>query len=137
MCGIAGVFNKQALQDVVRMLGNISHRGPDGHGTKNLPLGTLGHTRLAIIDVKGGHQPMEHDETWITFNGEIYNYRELASRYLMDFHLQTHSDTEVILKLYQKLGSRSVELLDGMFAFAIIQGDELFMARDPLGIKPL
>ncbi len=77
------------------------------------------------------------DDTWIAFNGEIYNYRELASEYLPDVTLTTHSDTEVIVQLYRKLGPRCVELLHGMFAFAIMQGEELFMARDPLGIKPL
>ena len=137
MCGIAGDFNGQAPQDVERMLEKISHRGPDGRGLKNLPVGTLGHARLAIIDVEGGHQPMGFDDTWIVFNGEIYNYRELAREYLKDVPLQTHSDTEVIVQLYRKLGPRAVELLDGMFAFALIQGDEFFMARDPLGIKPL
>lgn len=137
MCGIAGVFNEQAPQDVERMLQKISHRGPDGRGIKNLSTGTLGHTRLAIIDVKGGHQPMGFDNTWIVFNGEIYNYRELAREYLQDVPLKTHSDTEVIVQLYRKFGPRAVEMLDGMFAFAIMQDGELFMARDPLGIKPL
>ncbi len=137
MCGIAGTFGKQAHQGVEEMLAKLTHRGPDGQGLKNLPGGTLGHTRLAILDVEGGHQPMGFDGAWITFNGEIYNYRELARQNLTDVHFQTHSDTEVIVKLYHKFGSRCVEMLDGMFAFAIIQGDELFMARDPLGIKPL
>ncbi len=137
MCGIAGVFHGQAPQDVERMLKKISHRGPDGQGVKDLPAGTLGHTRLAIIDVEGGHQPMGFDDTWIVFNGEIYNYRELAREHLQDIPLKTHSDTEVIVQLYRKFGPSAVTLLDGMFAFALIQGDELFMARDPLGIKPL
>ncbi len=137
MCGIAGVFGKQAPPDVEQMLKKLIHRGPDGQGIENLPAGTLGHTRLAILDVEGGHQPMGFDGAWITFNGEIYNYRELTRDYLAGVDLQTHSDTEVILQLYLKLGPHVVELLDGMFAFAIIQGDELFLARDSLGIKPL
>jgi asparagine synthase (glutamine-hydrolysing) len=137
VCGIAGAFGTQAPQSVEKMLEKLSHRGPDGQGIKNLSAGTLGHTRLAILDVEGGHQPMRCKDTWITFNGEIYNYRELARKYLPDMHLQTRSDTEVIVKLYRKFGPYCVQLLDGMFAFAIIQGDELFMARDPLGIKPL
>lgn len=137
MCGIAGAFGKRAPGEVERMLEKIGHRGPDGNGVKNLSYGTLGHTRLAIIDVEGGYQPMENDEAWITFNGEIYNYRELAHDHLAGMQFQTHSDTEVILKLYCQMGERCVELLDGMFAFAILRGDELFMARDPLGIKPL
>jgi asparagine synthase (glutamine-hydrolysing) len=137
MCGIAGAFGKQAPEDVEKMLAKLAHRGPDGQGIKNLPTGTLGHTRLAIIDVEGGHQPMEEDGVWITFNGEIYNYRALASEHLSNQKFVTHSDTEVILKLYCQFGTRCVDLLDGMFAFAIVQGDELFIARDPLGIKPL
>src|SRR5919109_1400535 len=137
MCGIAGVFLKQAPQDVERMMNKLIHRGPDGKGLKNLPNGTLGHTRLAILDVEGGHQPMGFDGLWVTFNGEIYNYRELARKYLAGESLTTHSDTEVILQLYRKFGSRCVEFLDGMFAFAIMDGNELFMARDPLGIKPI
>jgi asparagine synthase (glutamine-hydrolysing) len=137
MCGIAGAFGKQASQQVEKMLTKLHHRGPDGSGLINLPSGTLGHTRLAILDVQGGHQPMRSDAAWITYNGEIYNYRELAQKYLAGLRMQTHCDTEVIVKLYRKLGSGCVELLDGMFAFAIIQGSELFMARDPLGIKPL
>jgi asparagine synthase (glutamine-hydrolysing) len=137
MCGIAGCFYRQAHQDVKAMLEKISHRGPDGQGVKNLSNGTLGHTRLAIIDVEGGHQPMGFDDTWIVFNGEIYNYRELANEHLGGVPLETHSDTEVIVRLYQKYGPRCVSLLRGMFAFAIVQGDDLFMARDPLGIKPI
>ncbi|MBE0681010.1 MAG: asparagine synthase B [Anaerolineales bacterium] len=137
MCGIAGIYKAQSSQDVERMLEKIGHRGPDGQGVKNLPAGTLGHARLAIIDVEGGYQPMGFDDTWIVFNGEIYNYRELAREHLKDIPLKTHSDTEVIVQLYRKFGPPAVKLLDGMFAFALIQGDELFMARDPLGIKPL
>lgn len=80
---------------------------------------------------------MGMDGTWIAFNGEIYNYCELAREHLRDVSLRKHTDTEVILHLYRKLGPRCVELLDGMFAFAILDGSGLFMARDPLGIKPI
>ena len=137
MCGIAGVFLKSSDEEVGRMLNKLAHRGPDGQGIKNLPGGTLGHRRLAILDIEGGHQPMGIDKTWITFNGEIYNYRDLAREHLGDQMLRTHSDTEVILYLYRKFGPPCVELLEGMFAFAILEGNELFIARDPLGIKPL
>lgn len=137
MCRIAGAFGKQSSQHIEKMLTKLHHRGPDGHGIINLPAGTLGHTRLAILDIEGGHQPMRSDAAWITFNGEIYNYQELAQKHLSGLRMQTHCDTEVIVKLYRKLGPSCVELLDGMFAFAIIQNGELFMARDPLGIKPL
>ena len=137
MCGIAGVFNKSAPTDVAAMLGNLAHRGPDGEGMVDLADCTLGHRRLAIIDVEYGKQPMCVDETWIVFNGEIYNYQELAPEHLQDVTLSTHSDTEVLIRLYQKYGPRCVELLRGMFAFAIFDEHGFFMARDPLGIKPL
>ncbi len=137
MCGIAGVFNRQDPEAVDRMLEKIHHRGPDGRGIKNLPHSTLGHTRLAIIDVEGGNQPMGFEDTWVAFNGEIYNFRELADEHLSDVSLKTRSDTEVLVRMYQKMGPRCVEYFRGMFAFAIIQGDEYFLARDPLGIKPL
>lgn len=137
MCGIAGVFQCQAPENVQKMLDIIKHRGPDGQGIINLPRATLGHTRLAIIDVEGGHQPMGYEDTWIVFNGEIYNFRELARDHLAGVVLQSHSDTEILVHLYRKFGAKCVELLRGMFAFAIVHGDELFLARDQLGIKPL
>lgn len=137
MCGIAGVFYKPSREEVKGMLYKLRHRGPDGEGIQDLPMGTLGHRRLAIIDVEGGHQPMNVGGAWIVFNGEIYNFCELANQYLADQTLDTHSDTEVLLRLYLKYGPKCVDLLRGMFAFAILKGDEFFLARDPLGIKPL
>lgn len=137
MCGIAGAFHVQAPTEVQAMLQQIQHRGPDGQGIKNFSNGTLGHTRLAIIDVEGGHQPMGIENSWIVFNGEIYNFRELIRSHLSDVTLESHSDTEVIIHLYRKYGPACVNLLRGMFAFAIIQDGELFMARDLLGIKPI
>jgi asparagine synthase (glutamine-hydrolysing) len=137
MCGIAGSLNQPASETVKRMVAEIAHRGPDGHGAQTLERGTLGHTRLAILDVEGGVQPMSYENTWITFNGEIYNYRELQRKYLSGYKLNTHSDTEVLLHLYRKFGPDFVYLLDGMFAFVIYENGEYLMARDPLGIKPL
>ena len=137
MCGIAGVFQGPAIQIVKTMVRSISHRGPDGHGVIDVLNGTLGHTRLAILDLAGGRQPMEYRDTTIVFNGEIYNYRELRRKHLANFHVKTHSDTEVLIHLYRKLGPECVELLDGMFAFAIQHNKEIFLARDPIGIKPL
>ena len=137
MCGIAGIFYNQGRTKVQAMLQKLQHRGPDGEGIQDLPFGTLGHRRLAIIDVEQGHQPMAVEDAWIVFNGEIYNYRELAQEHLQGQSLNTQSDTEVLIRLYLKYGPDCVELLRGMFAFAIVRGEELFMARDPLGIKPL
>jgi asparagine synthase (glutamine-hydrolysing) len=137
MCGIAGVFYKQSHEEVRGMLQKIQYRGPDGQGIQDLATGTLGHRRLAIIDVASGHQPMNVGNAWIVFNGEIYNYRELAGEHLTQQAPSTHSDTEVLLRLYLKYGPRCVELLRGRFAFAIMWEDEFFLARDPLGVKPL
>jgi asparagine synthase (glutamine-hydrolysing) len=137
MCGIAGIYPFQAKNDVRIMVDQLRHRGPDGHGVIGFSNGTLGHTRLAILDVAGGHQPMVNQTASISFNGEIYNYQELQSQYLSGERLQTRTDTEVVLHLYKRLGPQCAELLDGMFALAIVDGEELFLARDPLGIKPL
>lgn len=135
MCGIAGSYPKQNKDVVAAFANNLLHRGPDASQLVETPTGTLGHTRLAIVDVSGGHQPMQDRGNWLVFNGQIYNYRELRKRLPEPF--QTDSDTEVILKLYQAYGPNSVGLLDGMFAFALMDGEDLYMARDPLGIKPL
>ena len=119
------------------MVEQIEHRGPDGSGLIDTRAASLGHTRLAILDVVGGHQPMNCQQNWIVFNGEIYNHLDLRQRYLQERSLGTHTDTEVILRLYGLLGPRCVGLLDGMFALAITAGNEILLARDPLGIKPL
>jgi asparagine synthase (glutamine-hydrolysing) len=137
MCGIAGVLRQPASANVKLMVEKLAHRGPDGHGVQELENATLGHTRLAILDIEGGIQPMQYEDTWIAFNGEVYNYRELQKAYLADVKLKTHSDTEVLLHLYRKIGPDFVKMLDGMFAFAIYQNGEFLLARDPLGIKPL
>jgi asparagine synthase (glutamine-hydrolysing) len=119
------------------MVKQLKHRGPDGDGVIPTPETTLGHTRLAIVDVAGGHQPLKDGDAWIAFNGEIYNYMDLRSKRLKNQGFNTRSDTETVLRLYQRFGPKSVEMLDGMFAFAISWQGELFLARDPLGIKPL
>jgi asparagine synthase (glutamine-hydrolysing) len=135
MCGIVGCYPAQELTQISDSLLTIAHRGPDEKGFFEIPRGTLGHVRLSILDVAGGHQPMADRESFIVFNGEIYNYRQLAER--LPESVNTDSDTEVILKLYSAFGPKCIDLLDGMFAFAIINRDGLFLARDPLGIKPL
>ena len=120
-----------------RMLTALQHRGPDGSGIEVDAGCTLGHARLAIIDVAGGRQPIRSEHYTITFNGEIYNFQELRQNHLAADTLHTRTDTEVLLHLYQRYGPRCVELLDGMFACAIVGADGLFLARDPIGIKPL
>jgi asparagine synthase (glutamine-hydrolysing) len=120
----------------------LAHRGPDGEGlVLDGPVG-LGHRRLAIVDVRGGHQPMANGSgtTWISFNGEIYNHRALRERLTARGHrYRSRSDTETILHLYDDEGDEGVARLRGMFAFALWDRarKRLLLARDPLGIKPL
>lgn len=135
MCGIVGTFPNSNHVVVRNGIQILKHRGPDADALMETSSGTLGHTRLSIIDVEQGHQPMQRDNYSIVFNGEIYNYQYL--RGLVSFESETDSDTEVVLQLYKLLGPDFVSLLDGMFAFAITDGDSIFLARDPLGIKPL
>lgn len=137
MCGIAGAWGGNSHEIVNEMVMQLKHRGPDGDGVMPTTDTTLGHTRLAIVDVAGGHQPLQDGEAWIAFNGEIYNYMDLRRGRLKGQRFKTRSDTETVLRLYQQSGPKSVEMLDGMFAFAISWQGELFLARDPLGIKPL
>ncbi len=151
MCGIAGgivqprsLMTKATLE---RMLHAIEHRGPDGHGTCEYFAASghrvlLGHRRLAIIDPVGGHQPMVDGEAQLalTFNGEIYNFRELREQLkACGYKFERDSDTEVLLRAYQHWGDKVVEKLRGMFAFAIWDGrnQRLFLARDRFGEKPL
>src|SRR5262245_13309485 len=124
------------------MNGAMAHRGPDGDGFYEHPSAVIGHRRLAIIDVAGGHQPMANeDETcWIVFNGEVYNYRPLRETLVAHGHrFRTVSDTETILHAYEEYGVDVVDHLHGMFAFAVYDARrrELFIARDRLGKKPL
>jgi asparagine synthase (glutamine-hydrolysing) len=137
MCGIAGAYEKVSRNDVNKMVMQIKHRGPDGEGVMPTDAGTLGHARLAIVDVDRGQQPFRLGDDWIAFNGEIYNHLELRGKWLQGQEFETHTDTETVLRLFQTYGPKTVEMLDGMFAFAIVHADELFLARDPLGIKPL
>jgi asparagine synthase (glutamine-hydrolysing) len=128
------------------MNNQMVHRGPDDSGTKlfneNPPFCGLGHRRLSIIDLSGGHQPMSNEDStvWITFNGEIYNHIELRKDLVEKGHIyKTKSDTETIVHLYEEYGAKCVEFLRGMFAFAIwdTKKRQLFLVRDRLGIKPL
>jgi len=147
MCGIVGILNQENQQpiresSIRQMLAMIRHRGPDEFGIYLDQQVGLGSARLSIIDLSGGQQPISNeDETmWIIFNGEIYNYVELRPTLEAKGHrFTTNTDTEVILHLYEDLGPKCVEQLNGQFAFAIwdSKNKNLFMARDRLGIRPL
>lgn len=143
MCGIAGIIekNKKGPSDkkIKQMIDSISHRGPDDEGTYFKQNVALGHRRLNILDVSAsGHQPMsdESGTLWITFNGEIYNYIELKKE--LGGTYRSGTDTEVILKAYQKWGIKCVERFNGIFSFALWDARKktLFCARDHVGVKP-
>ena len=139
MCGIAGCFGAKDEKTINRMLDALGHRGPNDRGIYSNGNAVLGQTRLSIVDVAYGHQPILADSgsKGIICNGEIYNFRKLRDRLSHLYNFKTRSDSEVILHLYQDKGSDCVKELDGMFAFAIFDGDDFMLARDPIGIKPL
>ena len=146
MCGITGklYFDKErkvALEELTKMTDVITHRGPDDKGYYINENVGLGFRRLSIIDLKTGHQPLSNDskKLWITFNGEIYNFKEIRSGLEQKgYKFRTNTDTETIVNLYQEYGEKCVDHLRGMFAFVIWDDTkkQLFGARDRFGIKP-
>ena len=148
MCGINGIaFSSRSGRRVdpsllARMRDVITHRGPDDEGIFIDGAVGLGHRRLSIVDVAGGHQPMTNEDgsVHITYNGEIYNHADYREQLEARGHVyKTHCDTETILHLYEEHGASCVQHLRGMFAFAIWdqRRQQLFIARDRLGVKPL
>lgn len=142
MCGIVAVWgnSKTNKKVVFEMLSKINHRGPDEIGFCQIgSKAFLGHTRLSIIDLKSGKQPIFNQEKTlaIIFNGEIYNFKELQKKLKTKYILNTKSDTEVLLYLYEELGEDCFQFLEGMFALMIAGEKGFLLARDPLGIKPL
>ena len=151
MCGIAGFVwplaetpppEPERLGWLAAATGTLSHRGPDGEGLLLEGHCALGHRRLSIIDLAAGSQPMEDADgrAVVTFNGELYNYRELEARYAArGFRFRTHSDTEVLLAAWLLDGPAGLDALEGMFAFALWDkaSRTLFAARDRFGKKPL
>jgi len=145
MCGIAGIirYPKGNAGDILdEMLTRITHRGPDDSGVFVDEEVAFGMRRLSIIDTEGGKQPISSEDgsLVIVFNGEIYNYKELRDKLLLSGHtFKTETDTEVILHLYEEKGEEAVKELRGMFTFFIydMKKSNVFVARDPFGIKPL
>lgn len=140
MCGINGVTRRDSKL-VGRMNAATEHRGPDGVGIYENGHITFGHNRLAVIDLSElGAQPMQNADgsLVITYNGELYNYRELR-RELADYPFKSKTDTEVILAAYAKWGIECLKRFNGIFAFALwdAKRKELVLARDPMGVKPL
>src|SRR5271166_6314608 len=153
MCGIFGIISRKVRvpADVLeRATKSLAHRGPDDSGTvilrdparQDVEIG-LGNRRLAILDLSPqGHQPMNDPATgnWIVYNGEVYNFREVRAKLEhAGLYFRSDSDTEVILKAYGHWGEKCLHEFRGMFSFAIwnAQRHRLFVARDPMGIKPL
>ncbi|MEO6753388.1 MAG: asparagine synthase (glutamine-hydrolyzing) [Chthoniobacteraceae bacterium] len=147
MCGIAGIVDRSEPDPggaLGRMLARIVHRGPDGEGThvSNADGLAIGMRRLSIIDLEGGTQPIWNEDhtVAVVFNGEIYNYVELRAELAAKGHrFRTHSDTEVLVHLYEEAGSDMTKRLRGMFAFCIMDTRRrtLMIARDHFGQKPL
>jgi len=147
MCGIAGFYGRPNAAVLARalarrMIGAISHRGPDAQGFFVGDEIALGHARLSILDLASGQQPMANADksVWISFNGEIFNYIELREEMIASGRrFASNSDTEVILQLYDELGPDCVTKLNGDFAFALwdARRRRLMLARDRMGVRPL
>ncbi|MHB1941859.1 MAG: asparagine synthase (glutamine-hydrolyzing) [Acidiferrobacteraceae bacterium] len=146
MCGIAGMAGIEGAhprnEDLFAMMDSLHHRGPDGRGSYFDGPVALGHTRLSIIDAATGTQPLTNEDgsVWVVFNGEIFNYLELRAHLEARGHVfRSRSDTEVIVHLYEDLGDRFVQELNGQFAIALWDRRRkiLLLARDRVGIRPL
>jgi|WetSurMetagenome_2_1015567.scaffolds.fasta_scaffold00011_44 asparagine synthase (glutamine-hydrolysing) len=146
MCGVAGIIDYQGIENKQKvleaMLSAIAYRGPDECGIYQSDHVTMGNVRLSIIDLKSGQQPISDSSGryWIVFNGEIFNYKELRKDLEGEgVRFRTTSDTEVLVQLYVRHGKDCLNLLNGQFVFAIWDNkdEELFMARDRVGIRPL
>ena len=129
MCGIAGAVSfVEDMREDMKIYENMQHallrRGPDQRGMFMSREAALIHTRLAVIDIDGGRQPMSFGKYTIIYNGELYNTEELRSELCGDFGFDTRSDTEVVLKSYIKWGSSCVEHFNGIFAFAVYDRQE-------------
>src|SRR5579872_452459 len=143
MCGIAGFMGKGNAAILGSMVRTIEHRGPDDKGVWEAPGIGLGFARLSIIDLSpAGHQPMHSDDGKVSlvFNGEIYNYRQLRDELQRSGAVFTsRSDTEVIIRMYERYGEASFARLHGMFAIGLFDAEKqaLFLVRDRMGEKPL
>lgn len=146
VCGISGIFRASAeapsIDALERMLSVLEHRGPDGYGVYRDEAVALGHTRLSIIDLEGGAQPLcnEDGTVWLTFNGEIFDYPELRAQLKAAGHVfRTQTDSEVIVHAYEEWGEQAWSRFDGQFAFALwdTRRGLLWLVRDPMGILPL
>ena len=140
MCGILVIIGKGKDEELVRTLSKrMSHRGPDESDIYVSENGhILSHERLSIIDLHSGRQPIKGTSTaYMVHNGEIYNHQDLRDGILKNHTFKTKSDSEVIVHLYEDFGYEFLNMLDGDFAFVVVNGDDFIAGRDPLGVKPL
>ncbi len=140
MCGIVAVIGKGVDAELVQQLSKrMSHRGPDESDLHITEKGHfLSHERLSIVDLQTGKQPIQGtNSAWMVHNGEIYNHKKLRDTVLKHHTFRTTSDSEVIVHLYEEYGYEFCDMLDGIFAFVVIEGDDFIAGRDPLGVKPL
>jgi asparagine synthase (glutamine-hydrolysing) len=148
MCGVAGIVSLSSAaappsrEALMRMVGALSHRGPDERGLYRDERAGLAHARLSIIDISSGQQPLADTSgtIWIVFNGEIFNYVELREKLIyLGYRFRTRSDTEVIVNAYQAWGEAAFERMTGQWAVAIWDSvaRRLVLSRDRTGICPL
>ncbi|SHL11587.1 asparagine synthase B [Flavobacterium chilense] len=140
MSGLLAVIGKGKDPQLVKELSaRMSHRGPDESDLHIMENGSIiCHESLSIIDLKSGKQPIQGtNKAWMVHDGEIYNYQELKDTILKEHTFRTKSDSEVIVHLYEEFGYKFCNMLDGDFAFVIIDGDDYIVGRDPIGVKPL
>lgn len=143
MCGIVGwinknenIFNKK--RTLKKMTKTLKYRGPDTTGYYFKDDVLFGHKRLSIIDIKCGNQPMQYKNYVIIYNGELYNTEEIKNKLIKDnYTFETNSDTEVLLKGYAQYKEKILDMIEGIYAFSIYDGRDVFIARDRLGVKPL
>jgi asparagine synthase (glutamine-hydrolysing) len=140
MCGILAIIGKGKDEQLVRELSKrMTHRGPDEsdlHITENGHI--LSHERLSIIDLHSGRQPIQGTSTaWMVHNGEVYNHQALRDGVLKGHTFRTKSDSEVIVHLYEEFKYDFCNMLDGDWAFVVVDGDDFIAGRDPMGVKPL
>ena len=141
MCGFTGWYKKthtrKNIKTIKKMTNTLKYRGPDQKGyfiDKNI---LLGHRRLSIIDLKKGIQPMTYKGYTIVYNGELYNTKEIKNKLKEKYEFKTTSDTEVLLIGYIEYKEKILEMIEGIYAFAIYKNDKIFLARDRVGVKPL
>ena len=141
MCGFAGWYKKnqpkQNIKTIKKMTKTLKYRGPDQKGfyiDKNI---LMGHRRLSIIDLKNGKQPLSYGGYTIVYNGELYNTEEIKDKLKEKYNFETTSDTEVLLKGYIEYKEKILDMIEGIYAFAIYHEDKIFLARDRMGVKPL